>query len=57
MRTFVALAGFALLQLQLALAAPSCKGLTVDLGYAKYRGYYEEEYNLNIWKRYVPWIV
>lgn len=57
MRTFVALAGFALLQLQLALAAPSCKGPTVDLGYAKYRGYYEKEYDLNIWKRYVPWIV
>ncbi len=42
---------------QLASASPaSCKGLIVDLGYAKYRGYFEETYALNVWKRYVKYL-
>ena len=29
---------------------------TVDLGYATYQGYYNDTYDLNVWKRYVAYI-
>ena len=29
-------------------------GPVVDLDYAKYRGYFDEQYGLNVWKGYVP---
>ncbi len=45
--TTCAVAGCAL---ALAQAPPPSPGPTVDLGYATYQGYYDETYDLNVWK-------
>lgn len=37
---------------KLVETSPSVSGPVVDLGYATYEGYFNDTYNLNIWKRY-----
>ncbi|KAJ2993853.1 hypothetical protein NUW58_g1719 [Xylaria curta] len=37
---------------ELPLSGPSLSGPVVSLGYATYEGYYNDTYDLNIWKRY-----